>query len=477
MTIVHTPCGAVQGRVVRGGNHSLEVRHFGGVPYASARRFGLPQPHATWDGDRDCTQPGAAPVQRSDGLDLVPDMSPAATTEDCLTAEIWAPVGIYHRPVLVWIPGGSFRVGGAGLDTYSGRHLAADGDVVVVGLNYRLGLLGFLNAPGVPSNLGLRDLLAGLAWVRDNIAAFGGDPSRITVMGESAGAGAIIHLMCDPTFAVQGAIVLSGSPTTTQTADVATAVATRVLELAGVDTAAALLDCPADAILDLQSTALGDLMPTAGMMPFHPWVDGDVVPISPVNAIATDAMAPVRLVVCTTAHEMELFRNMVAGIPRHYALAMLTPKAQPLGIDAEGVSRGLTACGDDLVTAVADIDLQMPAWLLARSHARRGLPVWRASFSWESAAHGACHAVDLPFHFGTLDIGSWREFAAAPPGESDLLSSHIRTAWTSFATTGTPTCDAISAWPQFGDTAQVVDLGHHIAVVVDPHETRLRSWL
>ena len=298
-----------------------------------------PRPWAT---PRDATHAGAAPPQRIEGLDLVPGMVPEATSEDCLTAEVWTPATSGRRAVLIWIPGGSFRVGSAGLATYDGRHLSADGDVVVVGLNYRLGLLGFLCAPGVPTNLGLRDLLAGIAWVRANIAQFGGDPDRITVMGESAGAGAIMHLLTDASFTCAGAIVLSGSPTMTLAAATATRVGERVLELAGATDVSTLAGMTVDELLDLQSAAVTDLAASVGMMPFHPWVDGDVVPTTPVEAIAHDVLAAVPLVVSTTCDEMELFHAVVPQLPRDYSLRMLEVKGRALGIDGDGAARGFT---------------------------------------------------------------------------------------------------------------------------------------
>ena len=477
MSTVATAAGDVVGTVVVGGAQEREIYHFGGVPYATASRFGLPLAPTPWATARDATRSGAAPPQRSEGLDLVPGMTPHATSEDCLTAEVFTPDTAGRRPVLIWIPGGSFRVGGAGLPTYDGRHLCADGDIVVVGLNYRIGLLGFLSAPGVPTNLGLRDLLAGMAWVRANIAQFGGDPEQVTVMGESAGAGAIMHLLTDPDFNCWGAIVLSGSPTTTPAAITAAQVGQRVLELAAAVSVDALVEMTVDELLDVQDKAVADLAMSVGMMPFHPWVDGDVVALSPLEAIAQGALAPVPMVVCTTANEMELFRSAVPQLPRDYALGMLTGKGRALGLDAEGVNHGLTACGDDLVLAIADIDLQLPALMIAEHHRHRDIAVWRATFTWESAEHRACHAVDLPFHFGTLDVAEWRAFAAAVDNPAaDRLSLRLRRAWAAFATTGRPSCEPLGDWPQWDGGETVIELGHEVRVVDDPAAQRLRSW-
>ncbi len=477
--LIGTSTGPIAGRWVRGGDRHIPVAHFGGVPYADAGRFAHPVEHPSWSTPRDCSRPGALPPQRTEGLELVPGMAAEHTTEQCLTAEVWTPGVDGARPVVVWIPGGSFRVGGAGLATYDGRHLCADGDVVVVGLNYRLGLLGFFAHPDVPTNLGLRDLLAGLAWVRSNARALGGDPERVVLIGESAGAGAIYHLLTRPDLACSGVIVFSGSPTMTQSRATAEHVAGRVLELAGGTGAGGLADRRVEELLDLQSLAVADLARSVGMMPFHPWVDGDVVPMSPLQAAAADRLAAVPLVVGTTADEMELFRPLVPELPRAHALAMLTSKAAVLGVDGAGADRGLTACGDDLVTAIADVDLQLPALFVAESHRRRGLPVWRATFTWRSPAHGACHALDLPFHFGTLDVEGWQAFAGAdddPDGPARLLSRRMRAAWAAFAASGVPTCEPIGAWPEFTGDGRIVELGHHVGVIDDPAHQRSRCW-
>jgi para-nitrobenzyl esterase len=209
--VVDAPCGPVVGRA------DGAPARFGGVPYARAERWGAPEP-SSWREPLDATAPGAAPPQTVGGLDLVPGMIPASQSEACLTAEVCSPDVRGSRPVLVWVPGGSYRVGAASLPTYDGARLAAH-DVVVVGLNYRLGALGWLAADGVPSNLALRDLRAALEWLRANVGAFGGDPERIVLMGESAGSGTVAHLLATAPpsgsasgdLGVAGAILQSGA--------------------------------------------------------------------------------------------------------------------------------------------------------------------------------------------------------------------------------------------------------------------------
>ncbi len=206
------------------------------------------------------------------------------------------------------------------------------------------------------------------------------------------------------------------------------------------------------------------------MMPFHPWIDGDLLTAPAFRA----ALAPLPLVVSTTANEMELFRDQVPVLPEDIALGFLATKAATLGItDESSVRAGLQACNGDLVEAIADLDLHVPNELMAHAHRARGQPAWRARFNWEAPNLGACHALDLPFDFGTLDVAGWRDFAGAHHQSADDLSARMRQAWCSFATTGEPSDAVIGAWPQ----DQLVGLGPDATVGADAVERRLAAWL
>lgn len=478
---VDTPSGPVVGR--RGD----AVLRFGGVPYARAERWGAPEPYV-WSEPFDATRPGAAPPQTVGGLDLVPDMVPATQAEACLTAEICTPFGRSGTepdldgslPVLVWVPGGSYRIGAASLATYDAAHLAAHA-VVVVGLNYRLGALGWLAAPGVPSNLGLRDLRAAIAWLRANVSAFGGDPDRIVLMGESAGSGCIAHLLATASpvghgagdVPVAGAILQSGAPAGTLDAATASWVGEQFLGAAGVGAVDDLRTVPVEQILTAQEQAVEGSLAKVGMMPFHPWIDDDLL-----TEPAHRAVLPrIPLVVGTTAHEMELFRDQVPVLPEDIAVMFLAGKATGLGVTDEArVRAALDACGGDLVEAVADLELHLPNELLARAHRARGNDVFRYRFNWEAPVRRACHALDLPFTFGGLDVSTWREFAGADgprAADADVLSRRMRQAWTSFAADGVPRDDTTGAWPE----GELVGLGIDAPIGDDAVSDRLRVWL
>jgi para-nitrobenzyl esterase len=468
--VVDTPVGPVRG--VR--DDARHVVRFGGVPYANAARFGLPEP-VTWGRRLDATRPGASPPQVADDPELVPGMTPTRQAEACLTVEVCVPFsaleyGLAH-PVLVWVPGGGYRTGGAALPTYDGAALAQQG-AVVIGVNYRLGALGWLAAEGVPSNLGLRDVAAAVEWVRATVPAFGGDPDRIVAFGESAGAGLLAHLLATPSGAggLAGAVLASGAPAGTLDAANAEWVGERVLEAADVPDVDGLRGLPVAALLDAQERAVQAASRKVGRMPFHPWIDDGLVCAAPVHA----ELAPVPLVVGTTAHEMELFRAEVPVLPDDVALAYAGRKAAVLGIaDESSVRAGYEACGRDLVEAVADLDLHLPNGLLAVAHARRGNDVWRYRFTWESPAHRACHALDLPFWFGTLDVEGWRDFAGARSRDADALSGRMRDALVTFARHGKPGDGVAGAWR----TDALVTLGRAPRVGPDAVSERVGAWL
>jgi para-nitrobenzyl esterase len=472
-SLAHTTAGALSGIDTERG------AVFRGVRYARAPRFGLPHPVTAWDGivAADAIGPAAPQVVGSDSP--IPDMAVGEIGEDCLRAEIWTPSTTGARPVLVWVPGGRYQIGGAGLATYDGGRLAAAGDLVVIGVNYRLGALGFLAADGVPSNLGLRDLIAALEWIRSEAAAFGGDPTNITLMGESAGAGAITHLLASPMARglFDGAIVASGAPGATLDQPTARSVADTFLATAGVAQASDLADVDLGRLLAAQAEADTTLLPTAGMMPFHPWVDGDLLPAGP---LAAD-LAPVPLVIGTTRDEMALFRDQIPSLPAEYAIPWLAAKCSTFATDPEASARaGLDACGGDLAEAIADTDLHVPAALLADRHAQRGLPVWRYRFDWDAPRLGAAHATDLPFHFGTLDVAEWRATLGADGDRADAadrLSAAIGDAWAAFCHRKVPACEPLGAWPDHDPArrrATLLDI--HVLAADDVGGPHFRAW-
>jgi para-nitrobenzyl esterase len=184
------------------------VLSFRGIPYAVAPRFGAPAPVLPWEGIRPALEVGPAAPQPPSRLEQVLGPMPLPQSEDCLSLNVWTPSTQGDLPVLVWFHGGGFSSGSGGQSWFDGHRLAALEGIVVVTVNYRLGALGYLSLPD-DRNFGLQDQVAALRWVQDNIANFGGDPSAVTVAGQSAGAMSLLALMANPAGLFQRVILQS----------------------------------------------------------------------------------------------------------------------------------------------------------------------------------------------------------------------------------------------------------------------------
>ena len=425
-----------------------------GIPYATAPRFGAPEPVA-FDASRpDGSNFGPAAPQALDSPlgDIVPGMKVTETDEHaCLTVNVWAPDGEGPFPVLVWFHGGSFVIGASSQPVYDGALLAEEQDVVVVSVNYRLGAFGFLDARsfGGVANCGVRDAICALEWVRDNIASFGGDPAHIAAFGESAGGGLLLHVLASPAAQglLSGAIVQSGATFATLDDKRAELVLEALCAEAGVADGAGLRDLSADALVAAQSKAQGALLLTVGMMPFHPMVDGDVVPDPPAEAFARGRAGEVALVAGTTADEMRLF--VPASDPPVARDKTVHRTARYLGIDEDAAEKviaryedvlGTTDTNDIWRALFSDNEMQLPCRAVLAAHAAHG-PTFTYCFTWESPTVGACHGIDIPFPFGNFGDG-WDTFVDLDD-DGRKLSQRMRESWANFARTGDP------GWPAF----------------------------
>jgi para-nitrobenzyl esterase len=479
MAEVRTPVGAIAGVTRTLDGRAVHV--FRGIPYATASRFGPPARVTSWPGVLSATAYGPAAPQPIGGpLDgLVPGSFRGATDEHaCLTLNVFAPASrsSARRPVLVWFPGGAFTIGSSSQPVYDGTRFCLEQDVVIVTCNYRLGALGFLDARGAggATNCGLRDAIAALEWVGGNASAFGGDPGRITVFGESAGGGMVLHLCASPRARglFRAAIVQSGATfNTLDEAGAATARDALLRELGLIDPAV-LLDVPVDELVRAQAAAALTLLPTLGTMPFHPMVDGDVLTARPVDALAAGAFAGGALVVGTTTDEMRLFIDTSGDPPARERLCKRV--ARYLAVDAARAETIVATYEDSLATTdtheiwatlFSDVEMQVPAAAVRDAHRAHG-PTFAYLFGWpaRNRALGACHGVDIPFTFGNF-VDGWDEFVGAGKA-ADALSSSIREAWAEVARHDSP------GWPRVPATMR---LGHHVAVVDDPVRERLAS--
>ena len=454
--IARTQLGAVRG-VALPGREGPPSAAFLGVPFARAERFAAPSAAEPWSQVRDATALGPIAPQEPDPLAayLAQARPGAPQSEDCLSLNVWTPSCEGARPVLVWIHGGAFISGTSGAPVFDGAHLSARGDVVVVSVNYRVGALGFmhLDAPG-STNLGLRDQIAALRFIAANVAAFGGDPSRVTIFGESAGAGSVCALLTAPAarglFA--GAIVQSAAPDGFVTLDEARERKARLLHSLETDEAG-LRDVDLAALLAAQGRLAKAEQWRTGML-FAPVIDADLLPASPLLAARDPGLgtAPVPVLIGTNRDELQLFKLGGPGSSAidEAALEQAMPAALIEAYRGARSARGESLEPVDLLYAFhTDVAMRGPAILLAEL---RPQPTYMYLFEHASPAMagalGSHHALEIPFCFGNLEVPG----VAAYAGEGEAvarLSAEMMDAWIAFARDADPSTEALGAWPRY----------------------------
>ena len=409
-------------------------------PPVGPLRFMAPVAHDL-RGEIDARSFGPAAPQLP-GMGMVPgDATPPTMDEDCLFLNVWTPATPGPHPVFVWFYGGGFLSGATSDPTIDGARLAARGPMVVVTVGYRVGALGFLGIGD--TNCGLRDQQCALRWIQEHIAAFGGDVRNVTVAGESAGGGSVLHLLAAPSSAglFHHAIVQSGATDYTRTRAEVDRVTEMYCDALDGDDPRTV---PWQRIVEAQGQALMPLMMEMARMPFHPCVDHDLLEARPVDALKAGVGAGVDLMIGTTRDEMRLFLME----PTLAEAQMRTRVDRYLGHDGSEVVRAYQAIvGDepmDVWAAImSDREMLLPAVAVADAH--RG-ETYRYLFTWEVSPRAdglplrACHAADLPFTFGTLDQLGWDRWtgADAEPALAAGLVEQMQNAWCRFAATGDP---------------------------------------
>ncbi len=479
--VVRTMAGSVRGRFSGG------LATFRGIPFArppvGELRFTAPQPPLPWDGVRAAIAFGPAPPQSALLPILLPAPPPDADLDDWLTVNVWSPEpGAAGRlPVMVWIYGGAYRFGTASQPTYDGASLAARG-VVVVTFNHRVGVEGFAHLPGVPANRGLLDDVAALRWVRENIAAFGGDPDRITVFGESAGAGAVASLLVMP--AAKGLFrraITQSLPSPFFAPDLATDITAAIAAQAGIPatteaftaTDPAELAAASDRVRPRDHPSWG---PTShGDVPFAPVVDGEVLPSAPWLALAAGAARDVDLIAGHNRDEYRLFTDF-AGLRGQISEDMAVNALRGLVPGGDGEKAYRTAYPEagpeDLYELVhSDWLFRMPSLHLAQAHAAGGGRTFLYELCYSAGPLGACHSLDVPLVFGTnQELGEFL-LGQQPPAGAVEVGNVMRAEWTAFAKDGDP------GWPPYAPGRRLTRIyDRESSVGPYPEEPSMHVW-
>ncbi len=444
-----TPYGAVRGRYENG------IAAFRGIPYAAppfgARRFRPPVPPEPWDGVRDAGAFGATPPKPPYSEAFAQYLSdPVVAGDDCLNLNVWTPEpGPAARlPVLVWLHGGALTRGSSAVPVYDGRNFARDG-IVFVSINYRLGVEGYGLFPDAPANSGLRDQLAALEWVHRSITAFGGDPDRVTLAGQSAGAISTGALIAAPQ--AQGlfrrAVLQSGPPEAFERDKVRRMVRRMATRLKVPATAEAFAAVDRELLLRTQAEVGRLSSPVLGGPAFGIVVDGDLVPRDPLQALVdADAAPGVDLLLGWTRDEYRLWLvpgGLVERVDRLGPVALAGAMARchcghevPRGYRVLHPEAGTAEIVGQMVT---DNLLRGPLQRLAE--ARSGAS-YVYEFAWPSRKPGlgACHALELGFVFDTGDTAESAKLAGG--GAPQELADAMHGAWTRFVATGDPGWEA-----------------------------------
>ncbi|WES64660.1 carboxylesterase family protein [Microbacter sp. GSS18] len=438
-TEVDVSTGRIRGTAADG------IRRFLGIPYAEPpfgeRRFRAPEPRAPWEGTLDAIVFGPAAPQtpyRGAVSELLPSVE--AWGEDCLTVNVWSPDAAAAAPVVVWIHGGAFERGAPSLAGYDGTPFARDG-VVFVSINYRLGSEGFSVLDGAPRNVGLRDAALALEWVHREIAAFGGDPDRITLMGESAGGSIVAALLSMPDSArlVARGVIESG-PLEVQPPERAGRVTRDLAKRLGVEpTRAGFASVPPGRLLEVRAEQAAGSNPLQGAPGFQPTIDPDSLPVSPHEALV---MSDVPLLIGANTDEYRLWfaPEVLAGIGGLKSwvarTALRIPRAATRAARAEWPD---ASPGELLGQLVTDRMLRAPLTHLAGA---RSAPTHVFEFAWQSPVRDlrAGHAVELGFVFDALAEST----SLSGPDAPQHLADEMHRAWVDFIIGGDP------GWEPYG---------------------------
>jgi para-nitrobenzyl esterase len=461
--IIETKSGKIQGYKENG----LEI--FKGIPYAEPPigdlRFRPPVEKKAWEDVLDATKYGPCAFQAYSQLEewfgkLQPE------SEDCLNLNIWTPATDNNkRPVMFWIHGGAFTIGGGIDPLYDGSALAKRGDVVVVTINYRLGMFGYLYIPGETVNVGQFDQILALKWVHDNIDLFGGDPNNVTIFGESAGGYAVVTLSAMP--AAKGffhRVIAQSAPFIDPTVNGITT--KKLMRKFGLkrDDIDGLRKLPPEKIIEGQNKYFEEN--PREILALRPLIDGDTIPVHPLKAFQDGDLKHLDFMIGTTLDEFKLFSALdpnTFNVSNDHMEKLLIGYLSLLGIDNKRSKKILdtykkaregkysTEPKEIMSALITDAMFRIPTTRLLEAQRPHQPNTYNYMFTWQSPALGgvlgACHALELPFVFGTLDLPYMDKFVGKNPNKA--LSEKIMDAWIAFAHNGNPNHESIPDWPAY----------------------------
>ena len=462
------------------------VAAFRSVPYAAPPigelRFAPAAPVRAWTGLRDATRHGPIAPQLPSRLSVAMGNFSRPHDEDCLTLTICTPAPDGKaRPVLVWLHGGAWISGAGSLDWYDGARLAREGDLVFVGVNYRLGALGWLHRPGiVDAEAGTSDMIAALAWVRDHIAGFGGDPASVTVMGQSAGATSIgrLLMLADARGLFRRVIMQSGVfGRGAYASAVATERADQLLRLLDIDPHAST------ALTRLRSADVRHLLVAQGelaranarfaqTMPMFMPVLPSAMPQAEMLGAIADGAGGKDVLIGATADEVHAFFAADPGMENPPADALVARFGGEAALARYRARRPGGSAMDLLADLGTDETFLLPFIRLAEAVAARGGNAYAYLFDWAPprSRFKSCHCIDLPFVFGNFD--AWGDAAMLAGGDAAQmadLSAAMRRAWIAFVRTGDPQHDSLPAWPRHdADRRPTMRFGARIGLAGNP---------
>jgi len=482
---VETTSGPVRGTVEDG----LEV--FLGIPYAAPPigelRWKPPEPVEPWTAVLDATEFGPACPQDPDPHEMAEG---TPTSEDCLTLNVWTPSTTGEAPVMIFVHGGGFVAGSTIDPWYDGASFARRG-VVFFTLQYRVGPFGWLDLSSLgpeyatSGNNGLQDQMAAVRWIRENAAAFGGDPGNVTVFGESAGAISLSAWLGSP--AADGLydrmILESGTSGTVATQEWSQRVFERFVELSEVAAPADVLTLSTEEALDtaraIYDTEFAD---TA----FHPLVDGVILPDLPMHRLAQGDGPAVPIIIGTNLDEARYWLYYIAELNR-LPMRFYRPWLESLvGERADEVIAAYQEERPELnqpqlgMALSGDVGFRMPAIRMAEALVDRGVPVWMYLATVTSpdlgGTMGSPHAIELPFVFDNLDADRAPDLVGDDP-RNVALADTVQRLWVSFATTGLPAAEGAPNWPRYDRTDRTTFIiDRELSVQDDPYPAARTAW-